>query len=63
MNQIDGLGQKKCEWRLEDDDYGIWVGSCGALWRLESGTLVENGINFCPFCGNPVKEILSVGEV
>lgn len=29
---------------------------CGVLWALESGTLKENEVKYCPKCGAVVKE-------
>ena len=46
-----------CTWHCDDDESGIWVGSCGAAWHFESGGPVENEQNYCPSCGG--KSVLS----
>lgn len=43
-----------CTWH-EDDD-GHWHTSCGNMFTLFDGTPVENGMAFCPYCGNALVE-------
>ena len=45
-----------CEWVLIDDDKGLWQCSQGgAEWVLETGTPVDNEINYCPMCGRRLE--------
>jgi hypothetical protein len=43
-----------CEWYLDDDDNGIWQTGCGKLWSFIDGGPIENDMDFCHGCGNPV---------
>jgi len=45
----------KCEWK--DDDRNDWWTSCGKGWCFTNGdSPVDNGMNYCPFCGKPLVE-------
>src|SRR5574340_218730 len=46
-----------CRWSLENDDYNIWKGDCGAEWTLETDDPVTNGMNYCPKCGKHLEQI------
>jgi len=48
---------KKCTWTY-DDLLDAWDTSCGECFILTEGTLEENKIIFCPFCGKLIKEAL-----
>ena len=43
-----------CTW-TEDDD-GSWDTSCGSKFIVNTGTPLENGMQFCCFCGRLIKE-------
>lgn len=49
-----GFGERTCVW-TEDPD-GVWEGSCGMMWNLESDTPAENGMNYCPRCGAKLEQ-------
>lgn len=41
-----------CTW-TEDED-GIWHGTCGTMWEFINDGPVENKVNHCHRCGQPV---------
>jgi hypothetical protein len=43
-----------CIWREDSDGYYETV--CGRHYATNAGTLKDNGIRFCPFCGREIKE-------
>jgi len=45
-----------CDWVYDvvDDYYST---DCGNAWQFISGTVQENNIKYCPYCGKPIKEI------
>lgn len=47
------IGRKGCEW--DCDDVGRWHGKCGAEWQFFEDGPDENGMKFCPGCGQPVS--------
>lgn len=46
--------RKTCKWRFEDG--GFWKTSCKNAFYLEDGTLGENRMAFCLFCGHKIEE-------
>jgi len=44
-------GACECEWKLEDDEEGVWYSACGDAWIFEEGTPADNMMKYCPFCG------------
>ena len=47
-----------CEWSLDDDDWSLWEGTCGAAWTLEEGSPDDNNMRFCPECGRPLVTVI-----
>lgn len=48
-----------CQWTQEENpDYGIWETECGHSFVLDEGNPKENEMNYCPFCGRPLKQKL-----
>jgi len=48
-----------CEWKLEDDLYHgstVYNFDCGYSYVTLEGSLRENGVNFCPYCGGLAEE-------
>lgn len=45
-----------CFWMLNDPDYNGWMGNCGVDFRLENGSPLENGMDYCCGCGRILKE-------
>lgn len=45
-----------------DDGEGYWKTSCGNFWEapLKYDTPSEYGMNFCMYCGKPIKEVVLV---
>ncbi len=54
----DRVGKKVgiCVWKVDDVEDSAWAGDCGVLWECPSGTPVENGMNYCPRCGERLKQ-------
>ena len=53
--QDDGLS-KKCTWKLDDADYGVYATSCGEFFQLLADTPKENHFKFCCYCGGELVE-------
>lgn len=45
----------KCRWK-EDED-GNWETQCGGMFAVTVDTPLENGMNFCCYCGAFLVEI------
>ena len=46
----------RCTW-THDPDLNMWDTECGKSWTVLEGTLSENGMTFCPFCGKQIGEV------
>lgn len=44
-----------CVWTLDDHD-GSYDTSCGETWEFTTGTIKDNRVKFCPYCGGRIKE-------
>lgn len=44
----------ECEW--DEDSDGVFNTKCGHTFDTIAGTLADNGIRFCPFCGKEIFE-------
>ena len=42
--------RRECLW-VDDDDCGVWEGSCGVAWTFIDAGPAENGMKHCPQCG------------
>jgi hypothetical protein len=42
--------------RAHDGDSDLWEGTCGVAWSLSDGTPKENGMGWCPKCGEELVE-------
>ena len=52
MNEVVG---QICEWK-EDDE--MWKAQCGPYWVFpDEQTPVQNGMKYCPFCGDLLEEV------
>lgn len=56
LNKIDKIlasedKPSECHWHCGDDDWGLWVGTCGVQYCLTEGTPTENEMAYCPKCG------------
>jgi hypothetical protein len=52
-----------CIWHLDDyDDDDSYETSCGKSFVLLDGTLKENEIIFCCYCGKKIEETFSSDE-
>lgn len=48
---------EKCEWKfIVDDNESHYEAECGGEWFFFDGTIKENQMNLCPFCGDPIHE-------
>ncbi len=43
-----------CKWKNLGDFYET---SCDNAFEISSGTPKENGMRFCPYCGEKIKEV------
>lgn len=43
-----------CVW--SENAEGWWETTCQHAFSLTDGTPEDNGMNFCPYCGNHLKE-------
>lgn len=47
-----------CTW-VYDGDYSKWDTDCGEAFELSNdATLCDNKIQFCPFCGKRINEVV-----
>ena len=46
---------KRCVWVWESH-HDFYETSCGKAFVVEHGTLAENNMKFCCYCGKPIKE-------
>ena len=52
---------EKCEWkRIVDKNENHYESECGGEWFFFEGTIKENRMNVCPFCGEPIYEYESI---
>ena len=49
----------RCEWTIDDPDYGVWDAACGNQHRFEDGGIEDNIFEFCPYCGGEIVEVSS----
>ena len=48
---------KRCVWTLDDSvDWDSYDTSCDQSFSLTEGTLKQNKMKFCCYCGKPIKE-------
>lgn len=50
---IEPNSKSVCEWR--PDNMGDFFTGCGECFSFTYGTPEENNVQFCPYCGKPVK--------
>lgn len=46
---------RHCQW-LPFNQGLLWRSYCGMTWNFEDGGPEQNGVNFCPRCGKPLRE-------
>ena len=46
---------EECEWEY-DENYDYYETSCGKGYSLIDGTLEENELKYCPYCGKLIKD-------
>jgi len=52
---------EKCEWKfIVDENENHYLSECGGEWFFFDGTIKENRMNLCPFCGEPIYEFESI---
>lgn len=45
---------EQCTWTPDSD--GTWETSCGQAFVLIDGTPRDNGMNYCTYCGKPLRD-------
>lgn len=55
IDRIEGLlaARARCAWRY-DRTYEKYDTACGHAWYFNEGTVYENGVCYCPYCGGTV---------
>lgn len=48
---------KDCIWAQEDEDGDHWVTDCGNELILNEGGPVDNGMEYCCYCGSKLTEL------
>lgn len=43
-----------CLW-TEDEYHACYETDCGEVWQFTEGTLADNEISYCPYCGRRIK--------
>ncbi len=51
---------EKCDWKIIDANENHYESECGGDWFFFEGTIKDNEMELCPFCGEPINEIESV---
>jgi len=46
-----------CAW--ENDGEGNYTTACGKIFQIIADTPEENEMVYCPFCGKPIREVVS----
>lgn len=44
-----------CTWELTED--GQYETQCGTAFEFTTGSVIENPLKFCPFCGGTIKTV------
>lgn len=53
---VDKRVGRQCLWERENDpDMSWWNTSCGQAWSFTTDGPKENGMNFCHYCGKPLR--------
>lgn len=48
---------KKCEWKyIFDENENHYESECGGEWFFFEGSIEENQMILCPFCGEFIQE-------
>jgi hypothetical protein len=52
---------RTCTWTQEDDwiNSDTWDTGCGERWVCEEGIPTDHNMNFCPYCGATLRQVLS----
>jgi hypothetical protein len=58
------LKKKTCRWKEDTQPDGdlIYETSCGKAWEFAEGTISDNEVTYCPFCGGEIIETFSGGK-
>ena len=46
----------ECKWIVDDDDNECNYTQCGEIFVSLAGSIKDNGIKYCPFCGGKIKD-------
>ena len=58
--ESEGIENQRCEWRFDgfwDENNETFKTGCGNLFFADKHWPREDGMNFCPFCGNEIDVI------
>lgn len=52
-----------CTWKNDSDGHGYyWETDCGNAFQVVDGTPKDNGMNYCPYCGKRLVEVIPADE-
>ncbi len=55
-------GDKTTIWTYDEYDEAWECQNCKIYWQLNDGTPQENGVKFCPGCGQEISEFITAEE-
>ena len=47
-----------CVWHNDPETDNLWDTDCRQLFEIYDGTPTENGMEFCCYCGKPIREAI-----
>nr|WP_321396122.1 hypothetical protein [uncultured Desulfobacter sp.] len=50
---------EKCDWKIVDANENHYESECGGDWFFFEGTIEDNQMKICPFCGEMINELES----
>ena len=57
MRGVADMKKKSCGWKRQEDEEDFYLTECGDEFVLIEGSVKDNNIIYCPFCGRKVKEL------
>ena len=45
-----------CVWSQDSENSDIWLSGCGKAFVLNTGTLKENQVKYCVYCGKFIEQ-------
>jgi len=54
VDVLSAVLSERCVWKQDERD--SWETECGSSFYLTDGTLSDNGMSYCCFCGKRIEE-------